>query len=180
MRNLYRRFGKRLLDIMLSATALLLLTPLLLILAVAVRLGLGSPVLFRQTRTGRGMKPFTILKFRTMTDARDAAGKLLPDSQRMTRLGRFLRSTSLDELPELLNVLMGQMSLVGPRPLLPRYDTCYSEREEKRFELLPGLTGWAQINGRNNLAWDARLECDAHYAETYSLWLDLKILFFTV
>src|SRR5205085_1117453 len=111
--------------------------------------------------TGRGKQAFTILKFRTMTDERDAAGELLPDSQRLTRLGKFLRATSLDELPELLNVLKGEMSLVGPRPLLPRYDDCYTEREAKRFELLPGLTGWAQVNGRNDLAWDDRLECDA-------------------
>src|SRR5947209_8318604 len=147
----YRRRGKRLLDLVLSATALVALAPLLLVLAALVRAFLGTPVLFRQQRSGLGRRPFQILKFRTMTDARDAAGALLPDSERLTRLGFFLRLTSLDELPELFNVLHGEMSLVGPRPLLPQYDAYYTEREARRFELLPGITGWAQINGRNEL-----------------------------
>ncbi|HYT87722.1 MAG TPA: sugar transferase [Gemmataceae bacterium] len=176
----YRRHGKRLLDVLVSAMALVILAPVLLLLAVLVRGFLGSPVLFRQTRSGRDRRPFTILKFRTMTNACDATGKLLPDTERLTRFGRFLRRTSLDELPELLNVLKGEMSLVGPRPLLPRYDAYYSEPEARRFDLLPGITGWAQINGRNDLAWDDRLACDVWYAESYSLLLDLKILFLTI
>lgn len=179
-RTFYTRFGKRCLDLTLAVVALILLSPLLVFLAILVRFVLGAPILFRQQRSGYGKKLFTILKFRTMTDETDANGTILPDSQRLTRLGRFLRGTSLDELPELLNVLKGEMSLIGPRPLLPEYDPYYSDREAMRFELLPGLTGWAQINGRNDLAWDGRLECDAFYAENCSLWLDLKILFLTV
>lgn len=158
----------------------MVLSPLLVLLAVLVRCLLGGPVLFRQERTGIHKQSFTILKFRTMTNACDANGNLLSDSQRLTRFGNFLRSTSLDELPELWNVVVGDMSLVGPRPLLPRYNSSYTERESKRFELLPGITGWAQINGRNDLAWDDRLECDVHYVEKLSLGLDLKILLLTI
>jgi sugar transferase EpsL len=176
----YQKRGKRLLDILVSATLLVLVAPVLLVLAVLVRGFLGKPVLFRQHRTGRGKQGFTILKFRTMTDARDAAGELLPDSDRLTRFGWFLRHSSLDELPELWNVLKGEMSLVGPRPLLPRYDSSYTERECLRFTVLPGLTGLAQINGRNDLPWDARLEWDVRYVQTCSLALDLKILVLTV
>jgi lipopolysaccharide/colanic/teichoic acid biosynthesis glycosyltransferase len=176
----YVRYGKRLLDLLVAFPALILLAPVLLLLAFLVGCFLGTPVLFRQQRTGFGKRPFTILKFRTMTNERDAAGELLPDSRRLTRFGKFLRSTSLDELPELLNVVMGDMSLVGPRPLMPQYDPYYSEREARRFEVLPGITGWAQINGRNDLAWDDRLECDACYVESCSFFLDLKILFLTV
>ncbi len=178
--NYYRRRGKRLLDMIVGLLALLLLAPLLAILAIMVRVFLGGPVLFRQVRTGKDRQAFTILKFRTMTNACDANGVLLPDGQRLTRFGRFLRATSLDELPELWNVLKGDMSLVGPRPLLPRYDAFYTERESLRFNLLPGITGWAQINGRNDLAWQDRLECDAWYAEHRSFGLDLKILFLTI
>jgi lipopolysaccharide/colanic/teichoic acid biosynthesis glycosyltransferase len=156
------------------------LAPVLLVTAFLVRIMLGSPVLFRQTRSGFRKGTFTILKFRTMTSACDADGKLLPDSQRLTRFGKFLRGSSLDELPELLNVLFGTMSLVGPRPLLPRYDDFYTERESLRFEVLPGLTGWAQINGRNELEWDSRLALDASYVENCCFALDLKILFLTV
>jgi sugar transferase EpsL len=176
----YRRHGKRMFDIVASAMGLLILCPALLLLALLVRLFLGSPILFRQQRSGRNKQPFMIIKFRTMTDARDAAGNLLPDTQRLTRFGRFLRATSLDEFPELWNVLKGDMSLVGPRPLQPRYDAYYTERESLRFELLPGITGWAQINGRNDLIWDERLECDAWYVERCSLVLDLKILCLTI
>jgi lipopolysaccharide/colanic/teichoic acid biosynthesis glycosyltransferase/glycosyltransferase involved in cell wall biosynthesis len=176
----YRRRGKRLFDSVVSAATLVGLTPVLLLLAFLVRCFLGAPVLFRQKRSGRGQRPFTLVKFRTMTDACDTAGQLLPDSQRLTRFGRLLRSTSLDELPELWNVLKGDMSLVGPRPLLPRYDPYYSHQELRRFDLLPGLTGWAQINGRNDLAWDDRLACDVWYAGACSFGLDLKILFRTV
>jgi lipopolysaccharide/colanic/teichoic acid biosynthesis glycosyltransferase len=176
----YRRYGKRIFDFVVSSTALLLLSPLLVIVAILVRVLLGGPVLFRQQRAGRNKQPFTILKFRTMTNATDAAGNLLSDSERLTSFGKFLRATSLDELPELWNIVRGEMSLVGPRPLLLRYNAHYSERESQRFELLPGLTGWAQINGRNTLAWDDRLELDVFYVENCSLLLDLKILFRTV
>jgi lipopolysaccharide/colanic/teichoic acid biosynthesis glycosyltransferase len=176
----YRRRGKRLLDVLVGSTALLLLAPLLLLVALLVRIVLGTPVLFRQLRSGLNRRPFTILKFRTMTNARADSGELLSESQRLTRFGRFLRHTSLDELPELWNVLKGDMSLVGPRPLLPKYDPYYTERESLRFSLLPGITGWAQINGRNDLAWQDRLECDAEYSERCSLTLDLKILFLTI
>ncbi len=176
----YCRYGKRFFDFVVSALALLLLSPLLVVLALLVRFLLGGPVLFRQQRTGVNKQPFTIVKFRTMTNSCDAKGNLLSDTERLTRFGKFLRGTSLDELPELWNIVVGEMSLVGPRPLLPRYNSSYTERESRRFELLPGLTGWAQINGRNTLAWDDRLEFDVHYVENCSLWFDLKILFRTV
>lgn len=179
-RGLYVSFGKRCLDLIVAFCALILLAPLLLLLALLVRLFLGGPIFFRQERTGYKGRRFWILKFRTMTDARDAAGNLLPDSQRLNRFGLWLRRSSLDELPELWNVLKGEMSLVGPRPLLPRYDAHYTEREASRFALLPGITGWAQINGRNDLPWDDRLEYDARYVATCSFALDLKILCLTV
>lgn len=176
----YRRRGKRLLDIFASAVALVLLAPLLLLLAVLVRCFLGAPIIFRQQRSGMAKRPFMMTKFRSMTNCCDADGALLPDSLRLTRFGKFLRATSLDELPELWNVLKGEMSLIGPRPLLPRYDPFYTERESLRFNLLPGITGWAQINGRNDLGWQDRLECDAWYAERCSFGLDVKILFLTM
>ncbi len=176
----YQRRGKRWLDLLLTLPALVVLAPVFLLLAVLVRLMMGAPVLYRQRRAGRNGAPFTILKFRTMTNERDASGRLAPDSRRLTRLGRFLRGTSLDELPELLNVLRGDMSLVGPRPLLPRYLPYYSPREVRRFERLPGITGWAQINGRNSLGWDERLAHDVCYVESCSLGLDLRILVITV
>ena len=178
--TIYRRWGKRALDVLLCAIALVLLAPLLAFIAVLVRVFLGAPILFRQTRSGIGQKPFTILKFRTMTDARDADGNLLGDTLRLTRLGRFLRATSFDELPELLNVFKGEMSLVGPRPLLPQYDAWYRPEELERFAVLPGITGWAQINGRNSLSWDDRFRHDVWYAQSLSLWLDLRILLRTV
>ncbi|HZZ78544.1 MAG TPA: sugar transferase [Gemmataceae bacterium] len=178
--SIYRACGKRLFDLVASATLLILFAPLLATLALLVRVFLGAPILFRQVRSGKNRQAFTILKFRTMTNAVDAEGKLLPDGQRLTRLGRFLRATSVDELPELWNVLRGDMSLVGPRPLLRQYDAYYTERELRRFDFLPGITGWAQINGRNELAWDQRLECDVVYVERCSFWFDIKILCFTV
>jgi lipopolysaccharide/colanic/teichoic acid biosynthesis glycosyltransferase len=178
--SIYGRGGKRLFDILASAAGLIALLPLLCLIAVMVRIFLGAPVLFRQTRVGLHQKPFTILKFRSMTDQRDSAGKLLPDTARMTRLGRFLRATSLDELPELLNVLRGDMSLVGPRPLLTRYQPWYTANELKRFDVLPGITGWAQVNGRNALSWDRRFQLDLEYVENLGLGLDLKVLSFTV
>ncbi len=179
-RTFYTCCGKRLFDLLVAVPALILAVPVLVVLAVLVRMNLGTPILFRQRRPGLGGRTFTILKFRTMTDARDADGRPLSDEQRLTRFGRFLRSTSLDELPELVNVILGQMSLVGPRPLLVKYLPHYSPREAMRHDLRPGLTGWAQVNGRNNLGWEVRLEMDAWYVEHCSLWLDLKVLALTV
>ena len=171
--------AKRLLDILSSGVLLIILSPLLGFVCLLIRLDMGSPVFFRQQRPGLHGKPFTLIKFRTMTEARDAEGKLLPDEQRLTRLGAFLRSTSLDELPQLWNVLKGEMSLVGPRPLLLRYLSYFSQQERKRFDVRPGITGWAQIHGRNNLPWDERLALDVWYVDHYSLLLDLKILLLT-
>jgi sugar transferase EpsL len=176
MNTLYHRTGKRLLDLALTLPALVVLAPVIAVVAILVRLRLGAPVLFRQQRPGLQGRPFTLLKFRTMTDARDAAGALLPDAERLPPFGRFLRSTSLDELPELLNVIRGDMSLVGPRPLLMQYLELYSPRQMRRHDVRPGITGWAQINGRNALSWPAKFELDVWYVEHYSLWLDLRIL----
>lgn len=171
---------KRLFDLLVTIPALLVLAPFLLALALLVRLKLGAPVLFRQQRPGLHGKPFTLYKFRTMTDTRDAQGNLLPDAERLTAFGRFLRHTSMDELPEFFNVLKGNMSLVGPRPLLVEYLPYYTSRESKRFEVRPGITGWAQIQGRNNLPWNERLELDVWYVENQSFALDLKILWKTL
>ena len=176
---MYRHWGKRLLDLCLTLAAFLLLLPVMGVIAIIVRLKLGTPVLFRQQRPGLHGEPFTLYKFRTMTDERDKEGNLLPDSRRLTPLGSFLRRSSLDELPELWNVLRGEMSLVGPRPLLMKYMPYYTEHERKRFSMLPGITGWAQIKGRNNLGWDERLALDVWYVENCTLYLDLKILFQT-
>src|ERR1700682_6076579 len=178
--SIYHRGGKRLFDVLASTVALIALSPLLCLIAVLVRIALGAPVLFRQTRVGLHEKRFTILKFRSMTNKRTAAGELLSDTERMTRLGRFLRASSLDELPELFNVLWGDMSLVGPRPLLTRYQPWYRANELKRFDVRPGITGWAQINGRNSLGWDERFQRDVLYVENCNLVFDLKILVFTV
>jgi sugar transferase EpsL len=172
--------GKRLFDLVAGSTLLLLFLPVMAVLAVLIRFSLGSPVLFRQTRPGRQEKFFTLLKFRSMTDARDAAGRLLPNGERLTPLGSFLRRSSLDELPELFNVVRGDLSLVGPRPLFTRYLPFYSERERLRHTVRPGLTGWAQINGRNHLHWDERLALDTWYVENWSLLLDIRILLRTV
>ena len=171
---------KRWLDIMLSALALTLAGPILLVIWVLVRLQIGSPVLFRQDRPGLNGESFTILKFRTMTDKRDAQGHLLPDAERMTKLGEFLRRSSLDELPELINVLRGDMSLVGPRPLFMHYLTYYSTRQARRHEVKPGITGLAQIKGRNGITWDDKFRHDLYYVDHRSIWLDLKILLLTV
>jgi len=176
----YTRFGKRAFDLLVGTTALVALSPVLLATAAVVRVGLGGPVLFRQLRPGLRGRPFRLVKFRTMSDARDANGNLLPDAQRLGRLGRFLRASSLDELPELFNVVRGEMSLVGPRPLLPQYLARYDARQARRHDVRPGLTGWAQVNGRNALDWPARLELDVQYVEQVSLALDLRILAKTV
>ena len=176
----YPGWGKRVLDVCAVALGLLLLSPVFLVLTVGVALFLGVPVLFRQERPGFREKRFTLLKFRTMTDARDAEGKLLPDAERLTRFGRFLRATSLDEIPELINVLRGEMSLVGPRPLLLRYLPYFSPQERVRFEVRPGITGLAQISGRNDLPWEERFALDVRYVETLSAALDVKIMILTV
>lgn len=174
------RYVKRILDLFIVIPGLAAFLPIMGIVAILVRLKIGSPVLFRQVRPGIHGKPFTIYKFRTMTDARDAEGNLLPDGQRLTPLGRFLRSTSLDELPELFNVLKGGMSLVGPRPLVMKYLPYYTDREQLRHSVRPGITGWAQVNGRNLTLWDERLAMDVWYVENWSVCLDLRILAITV
>jgi len=167
---------KRLFDILVSITLLVLLAPIFLVVAVAIRLAGPGPVIFRQRRPGLHGKSFTLVKYCTMTDARDAEGRLLPDAQRLTRLGRFLRSTSLDELPELWNVLRGEMSLVGPRPLLMQYLERYTPEQARRHEVKPGMTGWAQVNGRNALTWEDRFRLDVYYVDHWSLAFDLRIL----
>ncbi len=171
--------SKRLLDLILSIPGLLLISPVLIVLALLVRLFHGSPILFRQVRPGYCSRPFPVYKFRTMTDARDGWGNLLPDAERLTTLGRFLRSTSLDELPELFNVLRGDMSLVGPRPLLIQYLERYSPEQARRHDVLPGITGWAQINGRNALTWEDKFRLDVWYVDHRSFWLDANILLLT-
>jgi len=171
---------KRLFDFIAGMAALVVLSPLLLILVAAVRWQMGSPVLFRQQRPGRFGKPFWLLKFRTMTDAHDARGSLLPDADRLTRFGRFLRATSLDELPELFNVLKGDMSMVGPRPLLMQYLDRYTPEQARRHEVKPGITGWAQVNGRNAINWEDKFKLDVWYVDNQSFWLDVKIIFMTI
>lgn len=170
---------KRLLDVILSLIAIVLFGPTLLLLAFLVRLRLGSPVLFRQVRPGLHGRPFTMFKFRTMTDRRGPDGALLPDADRLTDFGRFLRSSSLDELPELWNVLRGEMSLVGPRPLLMSYLDRYTDRQLRRHAVRPGITGWAQVNGRNEISWEEKFELDLWYVEHHSFMLDLRILALT-
>lgn len=172
--------AKRLLDIGLILLSAPLWLPLMALVAGAVWIGLGRPVFFRQTRPGFNAKPFALVKFRTLREAVDSEGQPLPDAERMTAFGRWLRSTSLDELPELLNVLRGDMSLVGPRPLLMQYVPLYNARQALRHSVRPGLTGWAQVNGRNAVDWPARFELDVWYVEHQTLWLDLKILWRTV
>lgn len=171
---------KRVLDITVSSLLLVLLSPLLAGIALAIRWRLGSPVFFRQIRPGRNAHPFRMIKFRTMTDARNAFGQLLPDTDRLPPFGRFLRSTSLDELPELWNVLRGDMSLVGPRPLLMEYLPLYSLEQARRHEVRPGVTGWAQVNGRNALGWEEKFALDVWYVDHRSLLLDIKIIWMTV
>ncbi|MCI0916089.1 sugar transferase [Pseudomonas stutzeri] len=171
---------KRIFEVLFSIIALFLLSPVIAITAWQIRRKLGSPVLFRQMRPGLNAKPFEMIKFRTMRDAVGINGDQLPDAERMTPFGCFLRSSSLDELPELWNVLKGDMSLVGPRPLLMEYLPLYSPAQYRRHEVRPGLTGWAQINGRNALSWDEKFKLDVWYVDNHSLWLDLKIIFLTI
>lgn len=180
MSSLYRRGGKRGLDVGLAALGLVVLSPVLALTSAVVRWQLGSPVLFTQLRPGLHGKPFTLRKFRTMTDKRNAQGALLPDAERLTRFGRFLRSSSLDELPELWNVLKGDMSLVGPRPLLMQYLPRYSPEQARRHEARPGITGLAQVEGRNALTWEQKFALDVWYVDHLSFWLDLKIMLRTL
>ncbi|MDA0244288.1 MAG: sugar transferase [Chloroflexi bacterium] len=176
----YRRYAKRMFDVTIALMVLVLASPILLVTAALVRLRLGSPILFSQQRPGHHGRPFTLIKFRTMTDQRDAHGQLLPDADRLPRFGRFLRATSLDELPELWNVLKGEMSLVGPRPLLMEYIPRYTPAQMRRHEARPGITGWAQVNGRNALSWEEKFAFDVWYVDNHNLWLDLKIIWMTL
>ena len=171
---------KRVLEFIIALIGLILASPILLIVAILVRIKLGSPIFFRQSRVGLNGEIFEMVKFRTMKDVYDAKGNLLPDEERLTAFGNFLRKSSLDELPELWNVLKGDMSLVGPRPLLVEYLPLYSEEQMKRHQVRPGITGYAQVNGRNNISWTKKFELDVYYVENFSLWLDIKILFQTV
>lgn len=172
--------GKRILDILVAAAGLVVLSPILLLVAILVRIFLGTPILFRQQRPGYKGKPFYIYKFRTMTDARDPDGELLPDADRLTPLGRFLRRLSLDELPEIFNVLRGEMSLVGPRPLLMEYLPRYSSEQMRRHDVYPGLTGWAQVHGRNAISWGDKFRLDVWYVDHWSFWLDIQIILLTL
>ena len=176
----YEKFVKRFFDIIISFTALVILSPVLLIVALLVKIKLGSPVIFHQQRPGYHEKIFGLCKFRTMTDERDENGELLPDAVRLTKFGKALRATSLDELPELWNILKGDMSLIGPRPLLVKYLPLYNDFQKQRHDVRPGLTGWAQVNGRNTISWEQRFEYDVYYVEHMSFLIDLKILFQTV
>ena len=178
--GLYEAYVKRLLDLVLSAVALLLLSPVILVVAILVRCNLGAPVIFCQERPGKDEEIFKLYKFRSMTDACDAYGQLLPDELRLTRFGRFLRSTSLDELPELWNIFKGDMSIVGPRPLLVKYLPLYNEEQRHRHDVTPGLTGWAQVHGRNLCSWEEKFDYDIWYVDHVSFMLDLQIIFLTV
>ena len=177
---LYQKYVKRFFDIVLSIVAITLLSPVLIVLAILVRAKLGSPVLFRQKRPGYHGEIFGLMKFRTMTDERDENGELLPDEVRLTSFGKKLRATSLDELPEFFNILKGDMPFVGPRPLLVQYLPLYNEEQAHRHDVLPGLTGWAQVNGRNAISWEKKFEYDVWYTRNVSFLLDLKIVFMTV
>ncbi|MEG4804216.1 sugar transferase [Microcoleus sp. ARI1-B5] len=176
----FSRLVKWVLDRVVSAIALLIFSPLVLIVAIAIYIRMGGPVFFTQPRPGKDGRVFNFYKFRTMTGDRDTEGNLLPDEQRLTAIGQFLRKTSLDELPQLWNVLQGDISLVGPRPLLVRYLERYSPEQARRHDVMPGITGWAQINGRNAISWQEKFKLDVWYVDHWSLWLDLKILFLTV
>lgn len=177
---MYRKYIKRLLDFILSLIALVVLSPIILVIAILVRIKLGSPVIFKQKRPGLNEKIFTLYKFRTMTDAKDESGNLLPDDVRLTKFGKILRSTSLDELPELFNILKGDMSIVGPRPLLVKYLPLYNKNQKQRHDVRPGFTGWAQCNGRNAISWEEKFDLDIYYVKHLSFFIDVKILFKTV
>ena len=175
---MYKKYIKRLLDIILSLFGIIILSPIYLILYILVFM--GYPAIFKQPRPGKNEKVFNLYKFRTMTNKKDKKGNLLPDEKRLTKFGKFLRKTSLDELPELFNILFGQMSFIGPRPLLVEYLPYYTSEERHRHDVTPGLTGWAQVNGRNNLEWDKRFKLDLYYVANISFLLDVKIFFFTI
>lgn len=178
--GIYRRFFKRPMDFILSLIAIIVLSPVFLIIAILVRINLGSPVIFKQKRPGLNEKIFTMYKFRTMTDERDEKGELLPDSERITKFGKFLRSTSLDELPELFNILKGDMSIVGPRPLLVEYLPLYNDFQRRRHEVRPGLSGLAQINGRNAISWKEKFKLDVEYVDNITFVGDWKIILLTI
>jgi sugar transferase EpsL len=180
MKGWYRKCGKRIFDIVVSAVALIVLSPIALMVAVAIRIGMGSPVIFRQVRAGLRGKPFVLYKFRTMLDLRDEKGNLLPDEQRLTNLGKFIRRLTLDEIPELWNVLKGDMSLVGPRPLLMEYLPLYTPEQARRHEVKPGMAGPVIMSGRNLLDWEQKFKLDVWYVDNVSLWTDLKILALTI
>jgi sugar transferase EpsL len=180
MRQLFPDILKRAADVVLSLLGLVCLSPVMVAVGIVARVRLGSPVLFKQTRLGLKAAPFLLFKFRTMDNARDSGGQLLSDGDRLTSLGRFLRSHSLDELPQLWNVLRGEMSLIGPRPLLPKYVSRYTARQRHRHDVRPGITGWAQVSGRNALSWEQKLEMDVWYVDHWSIRLDLKILWLTI
>lgn len=177
---MYAKYIKRTLDLILSLMALIVLMPLMIIIGILVRINLGSPIIFKQKRPGKNEKIFTLYKFRTMTDKRNIDGNLLPDEYRLTKFGKFLRSTSLDELPELINIIKGDMAIVGPRPLLVEYLPYYTEEEKHRHDVRPGLTGLAQVNGRNAISWEEKLKYDTEYIKQISFYSDLKIIFKTI
>ena len=177
---MYRGLIKRVLDLLLSAIAMILLSPVFLLVFVLLGIANKGSVFFTQLRPGKNNKIFRLVKFKTMTDEKDENGELLPDVQRLTTIGKIVRKLSLDEIPQLLNVLMGQMSLIGPRPLLTEYLPLYNENQIKRHDIRPGITGWAQINGRNAISWEEKFNLDLYYVDNLTIWLDIKILFFTI
>ncbi len=177
---MYKKFVKRIIDIIMSLIAIIILLPIYIIIAILVLIFMGWPILFKQPRPGKDEKIFNMYKFRTMTNKKDKYGNLLPDDQRLSKFGKFLRSTSLDELPEFFLILTGKMSIVGPRPLVPQYLPYYTDTERKRHSVRPGLTGWAQVNGRNNLNWDDRFKLDVEYVDNISLLMDIKIIIKTI
>ncbi len=178
---MYKYFFKRFFDFWISLIALICISPILLIVAIWLHFAnKGAGAFFHQTRIGKGEKPFKVYKFKSMTDERDENGNLLPDAQRLTKAGKFVRSTSIDELPQFFNILKGDMAFIGPRPLPPVYLPYYNELEAHRHDVRPGISGWAQVNGRKNITWDHKLECDVYYVEHLTLWLDIKIFFMTI
>lgn len=179
MIKMLNKFIKRSIDIFASLVGLIVLSPVFIIVAILIRIKLGSPIFFTQDRIGKNNKKFKMIKFRTMKDAYDKSGNQLPDSKRMTKLGSLLRSTSLDEIPELFNILKGDMSLVGPRPLLVEYLPLYNKEQIRRHDVIPGLTGWAQVNGRNSLSWGEKFKLDIWYVDNWNVWIDIKIIFMT-